>query len=400
MSLLSSPTSKCACTDDGSRVTPILREFNPSDWASCVAELLVGRDLDALISVNRDWASTALALKASLHRVTASDLQNQMPSPSAMRNLDSVDLQEYSSQARGGDNAVAWLRRLVACPKKMRHILSLRIGQLLPVALRDTFLRCSPALHTLSLACCEKVTDGTLQLIPAAALRSIDLSGCWRITDAGLVTLARRSPRMERAILDRLNRITSTGVEIMVAEWPALSTLALSASRYMGTDCLHALINAASIERLHIGSLELDNDEWKRLLDTVASRFGRTNVGMSPDDGASARGLVPLHRLVFSGLVGLVPAALERFIWSIRSQLTDRHASSPACPAIDADVGGASDTATYVCTDRPCTPTVEVSWSLADGTDRVSCGSLSTGTTSKSPIIPLTISVSGTCPTA
>lgn len=394
MSLLSSPTSA------RSSVTPFLREFNPSDWASCIAELLVGRDIDALISVNRDWASTVLALKASLHRITASDLQKQMPPPTAMRNLDIVDLQEFSSQARGGDNAVAWLRRLVTCPKKMRHISSLRIGQLLPVALRDTFLRCSPALHTLSLACCEKVNDGTLQLIPAAALRSIDLSGCWRVTDAGLVALARRSPRMEKAILDRLNRITSTGVEIIVAEWPALSTLALSANRYMGSDCLANLIQAPSIERLHIGSLDLDDDEWERLLDTVATRFGRTNLGMSPDEGASARGLTPLHRLVFSGLVGLVPAALERFVWSIRSQLADWHASSPACPAMAADVDGAADTAVHASTaDEPCTPTVDVAWSLADGTARVLCGSLSAGTTSKSPITPLTISVTGTCPT-
>lgn len=337
-----------------------------TDWFQGVVAFLEGGDVAALGALSRDWRAAPAVLARALRRVAFADVcAAQMPPPESMLHLHHMDLQRFSNQVYASQLGVGWLRRFAADRKAIARLASLRVGQLVPVSLRATLVRSCVSLTTLSLDGCQSVDDGVLALVRAPGLRVIDLSGCWRVTDAGLAALAQRCPRIEKALLGHLNRITTAGIEAIATAWPALHTLALCGeSRLVSAASVAALVELPALERLRIQGLHLHEDGWRHVLRAAASRVARANVVVSIAGSplAEAECLVtrtcgaPLRQLVFLGSHGATPAVVSSFLRDTLRAL----AELPAKAAVG-----------RVCEGTAATPTGSPSPSEAGG---VACG--------------------------
>lgn len=68
------------------------------------------------------------------------------------------------------------------------------------------------------------------QLRSLPALKNLDLSSCWRVSDAGLIALMKATPAVEKAILSKVWKLTDASLALMPQCWRMLQVLVLGAS--------------------------------------------------------------------------------------------------------------------------------------------------------------------------
>lgn len=339
------------------------------DWLFNISEFLTAGDIDRWTATSREWLASCLELKRALHVLTFDDLCScKIPEAHDLRMLESLDLLHFSSRASYVKNCVAWLQRLALSRGAASQLTTLRLGPLLPKSLRSSLLKSCTQLTTVSLEGCQSIDDTLLSLLPPE-IRFINLSGCWRITDAGLSVLVQTCPRVERALLERLNRITTAGIDALAAGWPSIHTLALCAeSRLVSADCIARLVRRPRLTRLRVSGLNIHDDGWKLIFAAAAHRFQQPTVS-DPRIGSTIiptvfRHTNPLQQVFFTDAVGASQCAVMEFVSAIKSSFTRALDSVPA-PTVSG----------LVCTGSSGMPLVSVNWSLLPGPTNLVRGS-------------------------
>jgi hypothetical protein len=327
------------------------QKLSPSkDWGSHVVGALHLDELLTLCSVNREWCAATRSLLVYLRRLQYTRDALILPSPQRMTRLTQLDTSNCTGMTPND-----WLQRFVSDRAACARLLLLRIGQLVPTSARNTLLRSSLSLKHISLRGCENVDDNSLSLIrvsnlwfpqvsgslqaillrihdmmsshftlmQATQLSSIDLSGCWRITDEGVTSLAARCPAVTMADLRGLRRLSGDILLTLSTAWPHLEAIAFSAaSRSFHADSIADFLagpTAVALEVLRLDDLALDEGGWGTVFSAVADRFRRRNLACSDSSveveshGAMNSGAAPLQRFVVEGAVGFTEASIAAF---------------------------------------------------------------------------------------
>lgn len=185
--------------------------------------------------------------------------------------------------------------------------------------------RCCPNLLTLRLIACALVSDAGLQrlveFVPCAnedtadfvandgdaprcvKLRTLELTGCFQLTDAGLSAVGRACSDLEVLLLDGVRRLTGAGLRVITERCKRLRTLCWSGVLVRSTKtiaaatppnespssgffsiprldrvALSALSVAAHLHTLHIGNTQCDADALCLLLARVGSHLRDVDV--------------------------------------------------------------------------------------------------------------------------
>jgi hypothetical protein len=120
-------------------------------------------------------------------------------------------------------------------------------------ALTDEGLRavsCLPALTSLDLSCCFKVTDVGMRAVSSLPLTSLNLNSCRAVTDVGLRALS-CLPALTFLDLSCCFKVTDEGLRAL-SSLPALTFLGLSMCHKVTAAGVQALRNSTAAPSLHI----------------------------------------------------------------------------------------------------------------------------------------------------
>lgn len=180
--------------------------------------------------------------------------------------------------------------------------------------------RYSPRLRTLRLASCPLVSDAGVQRLvefvpPLSAdaadsleheqvssaarcvqLRTLELSGCFQLTDAALVAVGRQCADLEVLLVDGVRRLTDAGVRVITHQCARLRTIRWSGTLVrsrtsaffsvprLDRAALSAVSAAAQLTTLHVGNTTCDTDAFCALLTSIGRQLRDVDVTVIATD--------------------------------------------------------------------------------------------------------------------
>jgi hypothetical protein len=148
--------------------------------------------------------------------------------------LASEDHDSSSTGASALGGPCKWVDDASRCQTLCKGLKKLRINKLVPAKVVESFVISTTAFSSIELLDfgeVEKVDDALISKIacPCDSLKAIQLSKCYRVTDASLLHLAKACPKsLERLLLAGCPKITDEGLAAVCNKITSLKTLAIA----------------------------------------------------------------------------------------------------------------------------------------------------------------------------
>lgn len=158
----------------------------------------------------------------------------------------------------------------------------------------------TPKLEKLDLGLCGRgLTDSVAADIATrgvlSSLKSLRLSGAYRLSDEGLIKLLRKAPNLTSLALPQCSRIEGPSIEVLPQLVPQLQCLNLGECRGLGFSTISAAVRGLP----HLQSLSLDgisevDDAMLRLLSSPGIAQNLTDVSIAACPGVTSDGITAL----------------------------------------------------------------------------------------------------------